>query len=779
MPEESTTGRKYPLGVLFVHGIGEQPEGDTLLGFGDPIIRFLRRWLTGGDPKRGGELTVEKSVLTPSRLHKRVPPHSKVRVRVPDSGREQVWLWAESWWGGDVQPPAFGRMAVWMMTVGAWSILAHFTKHIVFRTPTPVRFVRYVLALLAWIVLASLLQILVVTLSILRILPIPGTRKALADVLVTLTGVLGDSYVLIESDLQRAAIVDKTRDALLWVSERCESVIVIAHSQGAAIAHLALRMPGPDNVRTLFTFGSGLGKLEELLRLRDRPREVRLAAQLTPLFLLLVALLVRVAFFEERNSETNMALWVLGMTALFASIWGTIVAELHWERVEEWLPQLKLVRPEFCWLDVFASRDPVPNGELSPRLTPIATRTRRIRNLASFLGDHTSYWQNRTEFVPIVAKEIVRCAGLPMFDQPGLDRIEEAAAAHERHVVWLALTSWGCAAAVALAVLLHPMAIRTVGKDAQQGLEALGGVSSKGLHALSAAVGWFIPNRPPDVTLTVPQIQQIVLGTLIAILAITLWKRAYQVIWQAWDESTIDRITDGRTIHPVDRLMVDAFSITAGFAPLILVVIWPWLRDIVVGRAIARFTLGIYVAMVVAIVGVMISTFVKAWPHLRADEAEKRGQAYSEIKKGGMAVGALLLSSGILLPIFFPGLKPFQKFSSPLLAVFAYVSVIVAVQRKAIARLGTLTSRASIRVAASIGPGVLTALSLASMVPVYLRATSSDLDGSATLLYLLFTVYFVAIGGVWLVCWMLQWQRARGASAELSSVARNHDEPTR
>ena len=35
----------HQLGVLFVHGIGEQPRGDTLLRFGDPCIVRLDRWL--------------------------------------------------------------------------------------------------------------------------------------------------------------------------------------------------------------------------------------------------------------------------------------------------------------------------------------------------------------------------------------------------------------------------------------------------------------------------------------------------------------------------------------------------------------------------------------------------------------------------------------------------------------------------------------------------------------------------------------------------------------
>src|SRR5215208_5125076 len=50
VPSPSANGQDQPaaehqLGILFVHGIGEQPEGETLLGFGEPVLGWLHRWL--------------------------------------------------------------------------------------------------------------------------------------------------------------------------------------------------------------------------------------------------------------------------------------------------------------------------------------------------------------------------------------------------------------------------------------------------------------------------------------------------------------------------------------------------------------------------------------------------------------------------------------------------------------------------------------------------------------------------------------------------------------
>ncbi len=34
------------LGILFVHGIGEQTRGETLLSGGEPLYHFVKAWLT-------------------------------------------------------------------------------------------------------------------------------------------------------------------------------------------------------------------------------------------------------------------------------------------------------------------------------------------------------------------------------------------------------------------------------------------------------------------------------------------------------------------------------------------------------------------------------------------------------------------------------------------------------------------------------------------------------------------------------------------------------------
>ena len=78
-PHAGSESRKYQLGILFVHGIGEQPEGETLLRFGQPLVTWLHQWLArDAEPNARGSVEVVQAVLAPSKLQGDVPPHAEV-----------------------------------------------------------------------------------------------------------------------------------------------------------------------------------------------------------------------------------------------------------------------------------------------------------------------------------------------------------------------------------------------------------------------------------------------------------------------------------------------------------------------------------------------------------------------------------------------------------------------------------------------------------------------------------------------------------------------------
>src|SRR5215472_14336524 len=233
MAEENAFAR---LGILFVHGIGGQPEGETLWRFGEPLVRWLSTWLKRGqDPNKAGDpVKITWSIINPAQRFLRDPAHALVDVesREPGNG-PQRWLLAESWWGAELQRPAFRKVATWMLTTGTWMILSHALWRGRLLKKGVWRGARQFLAAVLSLPVAGLTQLGVLLLMILALLPVKRLRDFLSGLLLRLTGVLGDSYVFVENQIQQAAIITKVREDLSWLAERCTSVVVVAHSQGA------------------------------------------------------------------------------------------------------------------------------------------------------------------------------------------------------------------------------------------------------------------------------------------------------------------------------------------------------------------------------------------------------------------------------------------------------------------------------------------------------------------------------------------------------------------
>jgi hypothetical protein len=76
--------------------------------------------------------------------------------------------------------------------------------------------------------------------------------------------VLGDSYVFSESPFRREAIVGSVLSQMRDLATRCGHLVVLAHSQGAAVAAAAVYKELPEQLRLFVTYGSGLQRLEEL-----------------------------------------------------------------------------------------------------------------------------------------------------------------------------------------------------------------------------------------------------------------------------------------------------------------------------------------------------------------------------------------------------------------------------------------------------------------------------------------------------------------------------------
>jgi hypothetical protein len=449
---------RYDLGVLFVHGIGQQARGQTLTAWADPVIRWLQLWLR---PEPGAEPEPDPVEVGPAELGP-VPEDpaapAQVELRVVAAGRAdgqpaaRRWLLAEAWWAEAFTLPRFRELAVWGFAVLPWTVVAHFAARLqrAWRSPgvaaRVARVLWQALGLLLAVVLFPLLAVGVLVVVVLGAVPIPWVRQLAVALQRLLSTSVGDSFVLVSSPTRGQAIVTRTERDLRWLAARCRRVAVVAHSQGAAIAHRALRRvpPGERKLASFVTVGSGQTKLVDLESLRDTDaaREVWLApaglvVMATSIWLLLDNL--RPAAGQPADEEPWMAPLWLALMGLGFLVFGIAAA---WPRRQPDAGEVD-VGAERGWLDLYASHDPVANGALfhlsSMPGKQLPLTSRPVVNFASPLRDHTGYWRNRDEFVATLAATLADAAGQAV-DRPGSsDASWRQLAAARRHwrVGWL------------------------------------------------------------------------------------------------------------------------------------------------------------------------------------------------------------------------------------------------------------------------------------------------------------------------------------------------------
>ena len=565
--------REAQVGILFVHGIGQQTPGDTLIAFGEPLTGWVRRWV---ERLQSGRFEILKSAFSDPVLESGEPAHLLFQYGWTEP--TQRWLLAESCWANEFRRPPFGRLARWMVGVGAWMILSHFGKLVRLRLAGWKRWAFGLPVFLFAVLLALLVQLLVAVLGLAALIPIPRLRRALSGLLLTLTGTLGDSYVLVSSPVQEAAAVSRLRRDLAWLSERVEKVVVIAHSQGAAIAHRALLGPRPGNVCRLITFGSGIGKLEEL-RLLERPanRDFYLAVQLgLPLVTLSILLLPRAA--QALKSSYLLLGWdlylflliVLGPALLLVSIlartwsgWPTYLDHLHRE-----LPLSGLK-----WRDFYSTADPVPNGPLLVGETGKLPwyEGHKIVNLRSAVTDHSAYWGNQDEFVPAIVKEIDAAAGTELIS-PYAETTYLAKGLRARWRRVQALVAMRAAAASGAVLALFGLRHELRSLAEEWVWEPLAGWADIGLlgsvlGTLVSALGAVARLVTGAAAETLRAWGLVALGALLLSAAIALSYLVTTRAWKWWDRFAIDDVFSNKS--EFSTLGAAVVAVLLGTAPLI------------------------------------------------------------------------------------------------------------------------------------------------------------------------------------------------------------------
>jgi hypothetical protein len=438
--------KPYSVGVLYVHGMGEQEQGDSVTDMGDELTEWLRKWIA---PVPKADFKIREARLrTGGQVFAGAPDHpiggeAHVSVTITDGTKQppavQEWLLAESWWAKTFRQATFTELVAWAFSAGPW-LIASQRAGLENRFRTAAATGRYgllksigmivtmVVLVIVAAVVASAITPVFLALLLFSLLPIPGLQDVVKGLASNLSGSFGDLLVLVRSPVRFAAMAEQVRSDIDDLYIRCDQVIVLAHSQGSAVSWHAIRRSAerPPEIRSqvalFMSFGQAFRKLKSLYRVHrtgGREQSIFLALATLSTILLVLAAWQGVGVLGEviRTGFNIRAVWDhIGSNMLWFGAAVLVVLLMQEVLVRlarandigaegEVLEEIKDVQkglPGFRWLDLWASADPAPNGPLLTNL-PKGVESYKIRNIGSTILDHAIYWSNRTVFVSAVA----------------------------------------------------------------------------------------------------------------------------------------------------------------------------------------------------------------------------------------------------------------------------------------------------------------------------------------------------------------------------------------
>ena len=271
--------QKADLGILFVHGIGEQKKSETLIAFGEPIIHWLNSWIRGADSNSETDPVIIVDSILNSGADKDEPSYS--RLRIESANNVDDWLIAESWWAESFTAPTYRDLLNWAMIVLPFTVATHFYRRVRLAVKNEDEgarrlsrkekifqcFLEVIMAIF-FVAILPIIGMMVVLVLALGVLPIPKLRAWMLAAQSKLLGTVGDSYILLGSEIRRGAMVSRVVRDIEWLNQRCKEVVLVAHSQGAAISLEALQVFPRDitgkPVNMFITLGAGIRKLKYL-----------------------------------------------------------------------------------------------------------------------------------------------------------------------------------------------------------------------------------------------------------------------------------------------------------------------------------------------------------------------------------------------------------------------------------------------------------------------------------------------------------------------------------
>ena len=398
----------------------------NLFDLTDEIERFVKR---AGAPKDGSEALALKAgflvgdacaidtILRPLASEPQISGTSLLRLSTAaaDGALAQTHLLlSEAWWTNEVASPTPAQLRDWIFAalpqvVSTYCATASYAMDRAVAQapkPTPLRWraAQLLDALTAYLLRAPLallfcaaVQLLLIVLGALALVPLPWVRKLMRPLIGILMGTTGQSYAVVTSEMRRSAIVYKVSKQLDWLCQRCERVIILAHSQGVEISRMVIGNATRSEVQRLIAFGSGVKMLGVLTSEQPSRRHARCAA---------VVLALLVAALAALWAGLPVSRWLPTAYAGLVLLGSMFIDPPFY---------LATFRRSVPMTGYYASRDPVPCGPVSQNAALLASinfEEIEVHNRASVILDHTSYLENVEEFVAPVALAVAAAAGM-------------------------------------------------------------------------------------------------------------------------------------------------------------------------------------------------------------------------------------------------------------------------------------------------------------------------------------------------------------------------------
>jgi hypothetical protein len=444
-------GQERPeFGVLWVAGFAEHRPGTAVAAFAGAIYRWLYRWNAGPPLLPASPPVLSDTVLNGASGADDAPAHVRLAVPVDLStgSHDARWLLAESSWADLFTPPRFLGVARWIWKVSTCLLVLQFVipmhrhwnrarrpgkpwhRRLADGAIAPCYFILMAVAA----TVSVLLSLVLLALAVVEKLPIPRTDQAVRWIAVKISAVLGDSYMLVHCPVQFAAMRTKVARDLCWLQDHCDKVAVVAHSQGAAIAHHVLKddRDQSGNVQAFITIGQGISKLRILQRMDWDPRVSRAAwwSRLLVTTGMGLAGLPAIGLLAHHWTSAAVVKFVLDtpawlgfLAAGVAIIAAGVRVAMHavHSDIEE---DLALPEAGFWWRDYYASADPVSNGPILSRhgQAPADDQAapaqpwlpdgpcNQVYNSASILFDHNRYLRNQDQMLSRLMNDLTAAA---------------------------------------------------------------------------------------------------------------------------------------------------------------------------------------------------------------------------------------------------------------------------------------------------------------------------------------------------------------------------------